>query len=593
MSGSPSRDSKPDSHALQHPNGTPRSTIPASPQLTQIDTSSLGHTPRHATPLRTSFEASPNTSPERITLSHAESPHSSYPAQHAQFRSATIAPSPPAPIDPASTQGYHPPRNPPRTPSGSTTSSLRYYGAIDIPQPTRSDSTEDRRRLSIGRTLHHKTSNSSLAPVSRTPSFKRPLSSSLGSASGTNSLVNSPLISALGDVTPLPSPLLSQHSPGPWRRLGASPPSRESMPLPNDPHLTASPQNIRDDGSPRTLQHPPHTRSTPTPARHESQSASGSGGPSHQHQHSRGRSISVYVPDPLLIPKRHGTVSGAHLTPGEVESAEPHLRREAHLAEARGITPTITKPPTPPPSESSRDTEVADAPADKAKPNTPEIFKARDRFDGKKRKWQAVRFLGQGTFSRVILATSQIGAENNNSSIRKSGAPTPTVDPDRKTLVAVKVCEHGPRGGASEDRIEMSLKRELEIMKCIRHPSLVHLKAWSIEPTRALLVLSYCPGGDLFDVATSHRELLGPSLLRRMFAELIGAVQYLHNQLIVHRDIKLESRSPPQNTLSFRRIITPTYEGMLTLTPQTSLSTCPPRNSPTPPLTGSSIPIPS
>lgn len=116
---------------------------------------------------------------------------------------------------------------------------------------------------------------------------------------------------------------------------------------------------------------------------------------------------------------------------------------------------------------------------------------------------------------------------------------------DRKKLVAVKICEHGPKGGASEERVEMSLKRELEIMKSISHPSLVHLKAWSIEETRAILVLSYCPGGDLFEVASEHRNLLVPSLLRRMFSELVGAVRYLHERHIVHRDIKLESTLLP------------------------------------------------
>lgn len=141
-----------------------------------------------------------------------------------------------------------------------------------------------------------------------------------------------------------------------------------------------------------------------------------------------------------------------------------------------------------------------------------------------------------------MLATSQIEPEDDTE-VDGRVTPKPELSLDRKTLVAVKVCEHGPRGGASEERVEMSLKRELEIMQTIHHPSLVDLKAWSIEPTRAILVLSYCPGGDLFDVATAHHSVLKPSLLRRIFAELVGAVSYLHERRICHRDIKLESKS--------------------------------------------------
>lgn len=144
----------------------------------------------------------------------------------------------------------------------------------------------------------------------------------------------------------------------------------------------------------------------------------------------------------------------------------------------------------------------------------------------------------------MVLATSQLEEDPAEEAAgeKMEGILTP-VPENRKKLVAIKVCEHGPKGGASEERVEMSLKRELEIMKTINHPSLVHLKAWSIEETRALLVLTYCPGGDLFEVASDHRDLMVPALLRRIFAELIAAVRYLHGAHIVHRDIKLESKS--------------------------------------------------
>jgi protein-serine/threonine kinase len=215
------------------------------------------------------------------------------------------------------------------------------------------------------------------------------------------------------------------------------------------------------------------------------------------------------------------------------------MRREINFAESRGIT--SAQLPTPPASESSK--ESVDG--RRFKDGDQEWFEARGRRDQKRRRWKSIGFLGQGTFSRVMLASSQItSADYPQDQPIESSSPLVADKGQRKKLVAIKICEHGPRGGASEERIEMSLKRELEIMQCIQHPSLVNLKAWSIEPTRAILVLSYCPGGDLFDMATTHRKLFTPALLRRVFAELVGAVKYLHGQRIVHRDIKLESKAP-------------------------------------------------
>jgi protein-serine/threonine kinase len=79
--------------------------------------------------------------------------------------------------------------------------------------------------------LNHRASSNNLHPLSRTPSLKAALNNSLGSVSGTSSLVPSPIISAMGDMTPLPSPLMTGDSPGPWKRLsvGSSSPPHQRL----------------------------------------------------------------------------------------------------------------------------------------------------------------------------------------------------------------------------------------------------------------------------------------------------------------------------------------------------------------------------
>ena len=279
---------------------------------------------------------------------------------------------------------------------------------------------------------------------------------------------------------------------------------------------------------------------------------------------------SVHAPGEVAldVPSQNPTSKSQHVT--TVCKTEPGLRNSGSSAglkreeclqrqvrhRATSIESTIESSPQPasgapslssPSSVSSADTAATALSDDKelriAKKLKFAEFEACTIPANETKRWKAIRLLGQGTFSKVILATSEdnlgiytdrVLAEDGLGEDKDRGL-------DPKHLVAVKIIESGAAGGACRDRVESSLKRELDILKSVNHPSLVQLKAFNIQPTRALLILSYCAGGDMFDLVSQHRELLTPPLIRRLFAELLGAVQYLHANGIVHRDVKLES----------------------------------------------------
>ena len=371
-----------------------------------------------------------------------------------------------------------------------------------------------------------------------------------GGSLSPSSALSSPGLDQLVDITPLPSPLAAGSL---WTAMA------DMSPI--------SPPNSDSGLSPSAAEAEPTTLVSASPKKRKAYqgliaAATGTAA-SNPHitatnasNHARNRSLSEYVPGGMQVPRtRNIAVSGSQTAiSAELLPCVP-MHREEYLAVQRGISSLpIPRPPTPPCSNrSATDGSDPESPPSTpsstlriAKSHLPLRYEARTMRTGKMKQWTAIRQLGKGTFSTVMLATSE-KIDNGYSEDRIFDMEQDMRVEDRvnpKSLVAVKICEHGPAGGADEKKIETSLKRELEILKTINHPSLVHLKAVNILNERAFLVLNYSAGGDLFELASLNFDLLMPAMIRRIFTELVAAVRHLHSQYIVHRDIKLESKLP-------------------------------------------------
>lgn len=381
----------------------------------------------------------------------------------------------------------------------------------------------------------------------RTPSFRglrAARNSSTNSLSPAASVLSSPQLLAMGDITPLPSPIVGATS---WR------PSRnDAQPLSRTPSTISRPGSSLSlrlsESSHRFGRSSSRSRTRPYTSGERGERSIDTAASIPEippPRHMRNRSLSDYVPPGRSIPikPRPIVASGSHgIAPSSStdDKTKNGLHREQYLAVQRGIAFPAARPLTPPRSSRGADDEQQGPVVSRSASlgDSEEVYSVRSIRSQQPRKYRKLCQLGQGTFSQVNLAArmelDQANGANDLSPM------VDTVSTSRK-LVAVKVIEYGPAGGADEERLEVSLKREVDILKTINHPSIVQLKAFGSDEKRALLVLDYCPGGDLFDVASSSSRPMSPSLTRRIFAELVAAVRYLHQNFIVHRDIKLES----------------------------------------------------
>ncbi|KAF5861896.1 hypothetical protein ETB97_012367 [Aspergillus alliaceus] len=109
---------------------------------------------------------------------------------------------------------------------------------------------------------------------------------------------------------------------------------------------------------------------------------------------------------------------------------------------------------------------------------------------------------------------------------------------DGSIQVAIKLIRRESLG-SNPSRLP-KIYREISILRDLSHPNIVRLHEM-VETDRHIgIIMEYASGGELFDHILNNRYLKD-NAARRLFAQLVSGVGYLHKKGIVHRDLKLEN----------------------------------------------------
>ncbi|KAK7319737.1 hypothetical protein RJT34_04462 [Clitoria ternatea] len=129
-------------------------------------------------------------------------------------------------------------------------------------------------------------------------------------------------------------------------------------------------------------------------------------------------------------------------------------------------------------------------------------------------RYEVGRLLGQGNFAKVYHARNL-----------KTGQS-----------VAIKVFnkESVMRVGLKEQ-----IKREISVMRLVRHPNIVQLYEVMASKTRIYFAIELVKGGELFNKVA--RGKLSENMARKYFQQLIDAVDHCHSKGVYHRDLKPEN----------------------------------------------------
>lgn len=129
-------------------------------------------------------------------------------------------------------------------------------------------------------------------------------------------------------------------------------------------------------------------------------------------------------------------------------------------------------------------------------------------------RFEVGKLLGHGTFAKVYHARNVKTGEG----------------------VAIKVID---KEKILKSGLVAHIKREISILRRVRHPNIVQLFEVMATKTKIYFVMEYVRGGELFNKVAKGR--LKEESARKYFQQLISAVGFCHARGVYHRDLKPEN----------------------------------------------------
>ncbi|XP_031381900.1 CBL-interacting serine/threonine-protein kinase 21-like [Punica granatum] len=130
-------------------------------------------------------------------------------------------------------------------------------------------------------------------------------------------------------------------------------------------------------------------------------------------------------------------------------------------------------------------------------------------------KYQFLRTIGGGTFAKVKLA----------------------VDSTNNQYVAIKVID---KHMVMQSNLKSQVQREIKTMRLLHHPNIIRIHEVIGTKTKIYIVMDYVSGGQLTD-KLSYEKKLNEYEARKLFQQLVDAVDHCHNKGVYHRDLKPEN----------------------------------------------------